>query len=83
LTLFEDKICLFEIKEIIIINNIQTIIECIKIKLNGFNSYCEAYEVDQNEHIILNLVFLQLNHFNGRPINLINTPMEDKLFRIK
>jgi len=83
LTRFEEEMCLFEITEIIIINNIQTVIVCKKIKLNGFNSHFEAYEVDKNEHIILNPVFIQLNHFNGPPINLVNRPTGDKLFRIK
>jgi len=75
--------CLFEITEIIIINNIQIFIVCKKIKLNGFNSHFEAYEVDKNEQVVLSPVFIQLNHFNGPPINLINTPTGNKLFRIK
>lgn len=83
MTRFDDEMCLYKVTEIIIINNIQIIIACKKIKLNVFNSHFEAYEVDKNEYVILNPVFIQLNHFNGPPINLINTPKGDKIFRIK
>lgn len=83
MTMFIQEMCLFEIVEIIVLNNTQVVIVGKQIKLNGFHSHFEAYEVDKNTQVILNPVFIQLNHFNGPPITLINTPIGNKMFRIK
>jgi len=83
LTRFIFEMCLFEIIEIIVINNIKIIILTKQIKLNGFHSHFEAYEVDFDEHIVLNPVFNEINYFNGPPINVINTSTGKKMFRTK
>jgi len=83
LTRFIFEMCLFEIIEIIVINNIKIIILTKQIKLNGFHSHFEAYEVDFDEHIVLNLVFNEINYFNGPTINVINTSTGKKMFRTK
>jgi len=83
LTRFIYEMCLFKIKEIIVINNIKIIILTKQIQLNGFHSHLEAYEVDFNEHVILNPVFNEINDFNGPPINVVNTSIGKKMFIIK
>lgn len=40
--MFNYEICLFEIVEIVIINNIQIIILAKQIKLNGYHSHFES-----------------------------------------
>lgn len=82
LTMFNYEMCLYEIVEIVIIN-IQIIILTKQIQLNGFHSLFEAYKVDKNEKVILNPVFIEINKFNGPPINVINTPIGNKMFRVK
>lgn len=83
LTRFIYEMCLFKIIEIIVISNIKIIILTKQIQLNGFHSHLEAYEVDFNEHIILNPVFNEINDFNGPPINVVNTAIGKKMFRTK
>jgi len=83
LTRFIYEMCLFKIIEIIVISNIKIIILTKQIQLNGFHSHLEAYEVDFNEHIILNPVFNEINDFNGPPINVVNISIGKKMFRTK
>jgi len=81
ITNFIDEVCLYEILEIIVIqNNVSFIVH--QIQLNSFNIHLKAYEVDKDKSIISKSL-INIEQFSSSPINIHVVPDGRLFIRLK
>lgn len=67
-----DKICLFKICEIVLINKPDSNVYVLanEIKFNHFNSHFESFSVDYSEEVVNRNCICNVDEFSGPPINI-------------
>lgn len=85
LTKFIEEINLFEILELVVIDNPFLIIYVLvkQIKIENFNSHFESFEVDKDRTIVNNCLIFKIEEFSGPPINITPTSSGRLMIRLK
>jgi len=80
-----DKICLFKICEIVLINKPDSNVYVManEIKLNHFNSHFESFSVDYSEEVVNRNCICNVDEFSGPPINISKMSSGQKMIRLK
>jgi len=81
ITNYIDEVCLYEILEIIVVqNNVSFILH--QIQLNSYNIHLKAYEVDKDKSIISKSL-INIEQFSSPPINIHQVPDGRLVIRLK
>lgn len=76
------KVCLYEILEIIILQNNIVLFTVHQIQLVSYNLHFKAYEVDSKKSIIAKSL-INIEQFSGPPINIHQIPDGKLMIRLK
>lgn len=85
LTICIEEMNLFEILELVVIDNPILIIYVLvkQIKIENFNSHLESFEVDKDRTIVNNCLIFKIEEFSGPPINITPTSSGRLMIRVK
>lgn len=81
-TSFKYDLCLYEILEIIVIEDSVVSFIVHQIQLDSYNSHLKAYEVNKNKQIITKLI-INVGELSGPPININQVSSGKLLIRLK
>jgi len=84
LTKLIDEMCLFEISEIIVVNDYSNIFIVSKqIQILDFHEHFEAFEIDEKKTVVNDCKINNINEFSDPPINIIKTATGKLIIRLK
>ncbi|KAF0749316.1 Uncharacterized protein FWK35_00016906 [Aphis craccivora] len=81
-TNFINEVCLYEILEIIVLQNNVVLFTVHQIQLVSYNLHFKAYEVDSKKSIIA-ISLINIEQFSGPPINIHQIPNGKLMIRLK
>jgi len=81
-TNFINEFCLYEILEIIVLQNNIVLFTVHQIQLVSYNLHFKAYEVGRKKSIIAKSL-INIEHFSGPPINIHQIPNGKLMIRLK